>query len=117
MGIRLIHVPTGRVLAERLEIARSPVARMRGLIGRRNLPRGFGMFIGQCASIHTFFMKFPIDVLFLSADLRVRKVVRHLPPWRLAGAWGATHVVELAAGMLDSLHVAAGDTVRLEETR
>jgi len=112
---RLIHVPTGKALAERLEFARSPWARLRGLLGRRSLPRGEGMFIGQCASIHTFFMRFPLDVIFLTADLHVRKPIRHLPPWRLAWAWGARNAVELPAGTLDLLPVAPGDPLRIEE--
>jgi len=111
---RLIHVTSGRVLAENLEFARTLGRRMRGLLGRDGLPPGGGLMIERCASIHTFFMKFPLDVLFLSDDLTVRRMFRHLKPWRLVVAFGARHVVELPAGALEAADVAPGDRLRIE---
>jgi len=67
------------------------------------------MLIERCASIHTFFMRFPLDVVFLDADFTVRKVVRGLRPWRLAAMPGAAHVLELPAGRLAHVPVAEGD--------
>lgn len=116
MASRLVHVPSGRVVAERLEFARSHRERMRGLLGRSSLPAGEGLMIERCGSIHTFFMKFALDVLFVSHDLVVRKAYRRVPPWRLAAALGARHVIELPAGALDEIPLAPGDALRLEET-
>lgn len=113
---KLIHGPTGGVLVERLEIARSTRDRMRGLLGRDSLPSGGGMLIERCSSIHTFFMKFPIDVIFLDRDGAARKVVADLGPWRLASAWGAQDVVELPAGTLSRMPVCPGDALRIEES-
>ncbi len=116
MASRLIHGPTGSVLAERLEVARSHLERMRGLLGRDGLPPGEGLLIERCASIHTFFMRFPIDVLFVSGDFIVRKCVRDLRPWRLASAPGARHTVELPPGTLRGIPVSVGDALQIEET-
>ena len=87
-----------RVLCERCLVARSPLARMRGLLGRRGLDSGEGLLLRPAGSVHTFFMRFPIDVVFLSRDGEVLKVADRVPPWRTAAAKGAKAVVELPAG-------------------
>ena len=112
---KLVHVQSGQVLADRLSFARTPRERMRGLLGRSGLPRGAGMMIERCASIHTFFMRFPIDVVFVDSELVVRKVAGRIGPWRLTWACGARHAIELPAGTLKALHVAPGDALRIEE--
>jgi uncharacterized membrane protein (UPF0127 family) len=112
--VRLIHVQTGREIA-RLEIARTPFQRMRGLLGRSGLPAGEGMLIERCSSIHTFFMKFALDVIFVDSDWEVRRVVRGLQPWRLANSFGASRVVELAAGALDGTDLTSGDEIEIKE--
>ena len=91
-------------------------ARMRGLLGRDALPPGGGMWIEPCSGIHTFFMRFALDAVFLDADMTVRKVALDLKPWRLASCRGARCVVELPAGALDGAGLAIGDTLRLEES-
>ena len=73
-------------------------ARMRGLLGRAGLEPDQGLLIPKTSSIHMFFMRFPIDAVFLDRDLRVRKIVAGLAPWRVAFAPGARIVVELPAG-------------------
>ena len=115
MTSRLIHEPSGDVLAERLETARTHLERMRGLLGRDSLPPGGGMMIERCSSIHTLFMRFPIDVIFTASDLTVRKALRHVKPWRLAAALGADTVLELPAGTLARTCVAPGDRLRIED--
>ena len=112
--VRLIHVRTGREIA-RLEIARTTLQRMRGLLGRNGLPPGQGMLIERCSSIHTLFMKFALDVVFLDSDWEVRRVVRDLRPWRMAHSLGASCVVELAAGALEGTDLAPGDALKIEE--
>jgi len=107
---------TGRVLAERLEVAQSMTARMRGLLGRGALPPGGGMMLDPCASIHTFFMRFALDVVFLDAGLAVRKIAPNVKPWRLASCWSARSTVELPAGALEGAGLAVGDVLRLEGT-
>ena len=112
---RLVHEESGRALADRIEKARTPFERMKGLLGRAGLEPGGGMWIERCGSIHTCFMRFPIDVVFADADMIVRKAARRVAPWRMRCARGARHVFELPAGALDACPVAAGDRLRVEE--
>ena len=114
---KLVHVESGQVLVNDLERARSTRERMRGLLGRAGLPAGGGMLIENCSSIHTFFMKFPLDVIFFGADMSVNKVVARLAPWRLAGSLGARGVVELPAGTTERIPVAVGDRLRIEDSK
>jgi uncharacterized protein len=87
-----------RVVCERCLVADRPWARMRGLLGRSELPRGGGSLLRPAASIHTFFMRFPIDAVFLDEEGVVLGVERELAPWRLAWRRGAKAVLELGAG-------------------
>ena len=81
------------------EVARSFLARLRGLIGRRGLPPGQGLLILRCNAIHTFFMRFAIDAVFYDSEDRVVKVVRNVRPWRpfVWGGFRAVKVLETAA--------------------
>lgn len=102
----LINRADGRAVVENLIIASSMVDRMRGLLGRNTLQEDTGLLICPCRSIHMWFMRFPIDVAFLDADLRVLRIVRDLRPWQLAWAPRKTQcVLETAAGVLTSLSV------------
>ena len=88
----------GTVVCERCLLAETPLARMRGLLGRSSLPAGEGLLLRPAASIHMAFMRFPIDAVFLDSADRVVKVVAELKPWRMAGCRGARAVLELPAG-------------------
>ena len=83
----------------RAEVAKTFWQRFKGLMGRKALPKGEGMLILKCNSIHTCFMRFPIDATFLDRDDNVVKVVRNIRPWRLCvcGGWRAVKVLETAA--------------------
>jgi uncharacterized membrane protein (UPF0127 family) len=87
---------------------------MRGLLGRSELPVGEGLFLKPCGSVHMFFMRFPIDVVFLDRELSVVGVVPELPPWRMAGRRGAKVTLELAAGEAARRGIAPGMQLRLE---
>jgi hypothetical protein len=89
---------SGRVVCERCEVATGMFARMKGLLGRKGLGPGEGLLITRTSSIHTAFMAFAIDAVFLDRDLRVRRVVREIRPFRTAWGRGSRHVLELAAG-------------------
>src|ERR671932_2659189 len=88
----------GRVVCERCRVAKTPFARMRGLLGRRGLEEGECLLLRPASSVHTFFMRFPIDVVFLGRDGEVLKVAADLGPGKTTRARGAKAVVELAAG-------------------
>src|SRR6478736_5917097 len=95
---RVRRTADGAVVCERSEIPESAFGRMRGLLGRSGLEPGSGMLIDSAPSVHMFFMRFPIDVVFLDRDWRVVAVRHELRPWRVAGARGAVAALELPAG-------------------
>jgi uncharacterized protein len=103
----------GLVVCERCIVADSPLPRMRGLLGRRNLSSDEGVLLRPAGSIHTFFMRFPIDVVFLDRDGRVLRVAESVRPWRTAAARGARAVLELRAGESGRRHVAVGDVLEV----
>ena len=104
----------GRVVCERCVVANRPYSRARGLLGRRRLQPGEGMVLRPAWGVHTAFMRFPIDVIFLDRDGFAVKLVSDLPPWRLAAAARAHAVVEMAAGSLRRHAVALGDRLYLK---
>jgi uncharacterized membrane protein (UPF0127 family) len=103
-----------RVACEHCFVADHPVARMRGLLGRTDLPQGEGVLLRPAGSIHTFFMRFPIDVVFLDEEDVVVKVVPRLRPWRAAGAKGAHSVLELAAGEAEARRIDVGSRLQFD---
>lgn len=94
----IVNLTRESIVCEQATLADRAATRMRGLLGRRALPSGEGLLLRPAASIHTAFMRFPIDVVFLDGDLRVLKLVPRLKPWRTAAALSAKAVLELAAG-------------------
>jgi uncharacterized membrane protein (UPF0127 family) len=100
------------VVCTSCEVADSFWTKFRGLMGRASLPADEGMLFRPAGSIHMFFMRFPIDVVFCDGDLRVMKVVRELRPWRIAGARGAKVTIELAAGAASGIE--PGDELQLD---
>jgi uncharacterized membrane protein (UPF0127 family) len=96
-------------------VADNPLTRLRGLLGRASLPAGEGLLIRPAPSIHTFFMRFAIDAVFLDADFRVLAVERSLRPGRLAGRRGARAVLELGAGDAARGYVREGETLRFAQ--
>ena len=108
-----VHADSGRTLAARVAKADDAASRSKGLLGRASLDADEGMWIVPCPMIHTFFMKFPIDVLFLKSDLRVARVIEDLKPWRLS-PWvlSAHSVLELKGGTLRG-SVRAGDRLEI----
>jgi uncharacterized membrane protein (UPF0127 family) len=104
----------GEVVCERCLVADSPWPRMRGLLGRRGLESGEGLLLRPTGSVHTFFMRFPIDVVFVDRDWKVLSVRHELRPWRVAGARGAVAALELPAGAAAAAGIAEGDVLALE---
>jgi uncharacterized membrane protein (UPF0127 family) len=112
MAVGVLKKAGGEVVCERCELANTPLKRMRGLLGRSGLDEGEGMLFRPAGSIHMFFMRFPIDVVFCDGDLRIVRVVRGLKPWRTAAARGAKVTIELAAGAATGLE--PGDRLHLD---
>jgi uncharacterized membrane protein (UPF0127 family) len=88
-------------------------ARRKGLLGRDGLGSSCALILAPCAAIHTMFMRFDIDAVFVDDDGRAVKVVRKLAPWRIAADPTAHAVVEMPAGSLDEMDVAVGDRLYL----
>jgi uncharacterized membrane protein (UPF0127 family) len=101
----------GRVVCERCIVADRARYRMRGLLGRRRLQPGEGMVLRPAWNVHTAFMRFPIDVVFLDADQVVLRIEAELAPWRTVSCRGAREVVELAAGECARRGLEVGDRV------
>ena len=101
----------GRVVAESVIVADSTMRRLRGLLGKGDLPSGQGILLRPAWSIHTAFMRFPIDVVFLDADQVVVKIVPRLAPFKTASCRGAREVIELRAGECDRRGLSLGDRV------
>ena len=100
-------------VCERCVVADRAIARMRGLLGRSDLPAGEGVLLRPASSIHTHFMRFAIDAVFLDRDLRVLEVRPALRPWRMARKRGANAVLELCAGEAARRGIQAGDILAI----
>ena len=105
----------GKPFLEQVISARSMAARMKGLLGRDSLPKGSGMLIEPCGSIHTLGMRFNLDVVFLTGDNCVNKLVRDVRPGRMVfGGRGARKVLEMQAGLTDLQGLEAGKAIVFE---
>lgn len=109
----LMNARTSQVVAEDVELADTRETRRKGLLGRDGLDHRSALILRPCFAVHTAFMRFPIDVLFVNREGTVVKVVRNLVAWRIAGAFGAHAVIELAAGAIPQGAVEAGDRLYL----
>jgi len=106
---------SGATVCEHCELAESTIARMRGLLGRDRLEPGTGMLIHPSPSVMTFFMRFPIDVVFLDRDMQIVKIVPALKPWRTASARKAVAALELPAGAAEAVGLQVGMRLVIED--
>jgi uncharacterized protein len=114
--LRLVNLDTGAVLADRMELASTFGKRLRGLMFSTELPRGSGLHLLPCRSVHTFFMKYSIDVIHLDKACRIVALESSMKPGRI----GVTHpetasIVELPQGTIEHTCTAVGQTVQFEE--
>jgi uncharacterized membrane protein (UPF0127 family) len=105
----------GAVVCTHCEVADRTISRMRGLLGRSGLAPGEGMLINAAPSVMTFFMRFPIDVVFIDKGQTIVKIAHSLVPWRTAGARGASASLELPAGTAAALGLEPGMTLVLAD--
>ncbi len=104
----------GDIVCERCTLAGNPYSRMRGLLGRSGLAAGEGLLLQPAGSIHTAFMRFPIDAVFLDRERRVVRIAADVRPWRAAAAKRSRAVLELAAGEAARVGLQPGHLLRLE---
>jgi uncharacterized membrane protein (UPF0127 family) len=114
--LTVVNLTRGEVLAGRVEPALFFWRRLRGLLGCRLLSPGEGLLLEPCRSVHTFFMRFPIDVVFYDEAGRVVAVFPGLAPFRFTPVVrSARGVIELPAETLARTRTRAGDLLRFEE--
>jgi uncharacterized protein len=106
---QIINARNGNVVADQLMTAFDSATRRKGLLSQVSLPPSAAMIIAPTNAIHTFFMKFPIDIAFVSKSGRVLKIRSGVPAWRMTGSLRAFAVLELAAGSLDGSDTKVGD--------
>jgi uncharacterized protein len=108
----LINQTKQSSLFSQVIVANDFKSRLIGLIGKKKLEAGQAMLFPGCNWIHTFFMKMPIDVIYLDKKMQVKRIQTHLKPWRLpAPVIGASTVIETMAGQLDHNQIDIGDTL------
>jgi uncharacterized membrane protein (UPF0127 family) len=107
--IELVNGRTDQTLASAVEMADTRATRRRGLLGRDGIDVASALAIVPCWAIHTAFMRFPIDVVFVSRDGVVVRIASHVGAWRIVAAPGAYAAIELAAGAAESRGVRLGD--------
>jgi len=109
MPVSLVNERTRTPIATAVELAETRKERRRGLLGRDSLDPSAALWLAPCAAVHTAFMRFAIDVVFLDRDGLAVKLVSDLAPWRIAAAARARTVVELPAGSLRQHSIVVGD--------
>lgn len=112
--MRLMNERTRKPVADVVEVADTRKARRRGLLGRERLVDGAALMLVPCAAVHTAFMRFPIDIVFIDGDGCTVRTASRVPPWRLCLSLRARAVIELPAGRLDAGDVVVGDHLYLK---
>ncbi len=110
--LQVVNLTRQTVLADRLEVADHGANRMKGLLGRDGLSPGEGLWIKPCEAVHTFCMRFAIDLVYVDRKNRIRKVRSGVRPWRMSACLTAHSVIELPSGTVQATQTQAGD--RLE---
>lgn len=113
-SLGLYNTRTSQVLAQQLEFAADSRTRRRGLLGRAGLAPHAAMIIAPCNAIHTFFMRFTIDVVFANREGYVLRLCPNLRPWRMAMAIRGFAAIELAAGSIGAAGLRPGDQLGLQ---
>jgi uncharacterized membrane protein (UPF0127 family) len=115
--MRAVNVTRGTLLASALEVADTGATRNKGLLGRDGLAPGEGLWIMPCQSVHTFFMRFAIDLVYLDSRKQVKKVRGKVPAGRISLCLTAQSIIELPAGTIDQTGTQRGDTLEIEPVR
>jgi uncharacterized membrane protein (UPF0127 family) len=113
LHLQVTNQTRGTLLAGDVLVARQASSRRKGLLGRADLGPGEGLWIVPCEAVHTFFMRFPIDLVYLDRKHRVRKLRAAVPANRLSACFFAHSVLELAAGSIHASRTQVGDLIEL----
>jgi len=107
--MRVLNLTRKTVVADSVEVADSGPKRSKGLLGRKGLDPGTGLWIVPCEAVHTFWMQFSLDLIYLDRDLRIRKLRSNVRPWRFSGCLTAHSVLELGVGTIQASQAMPGD--------
>ena len=112
--MKIINKTKNTILADQAYAADTLFARLKGLLGKRELKKGQALILRPCNSIHTFFMRFAIDVIFLDSENRIILIQPRLLPWRLSPiCWRGKFAVELPSGVIEESRTTPGDQLTL----
>jgi uncharacterized protein len=103
------NLTRGITVATSVELAGEGAQRRKGLLGRSGLGPEEGLWIRPCEAVHTFFMRFPIDLIYLDRNLKVKKIKSSVPAWRLSACLSAHSILELAPGAIARSQTSVGD--------
>jgi len=113
--MKIINSTRDITLAQNAIVAKTPLKRMIGLLSRKQFEQGEALIIKPCNSIHTFFMHFIIDVIFIDSNNRIIKIIHSLRPFRISGIYlNALFSVELPAGTLKKTSTQSGDYIAID---
>jgi uncharacterized membrane protein (UPF0127 family) len=107
------NLTRGTIIAERAEVASSGPKRSKGLLGRKALDPGGGMWIIPCESVHTFFMQFALDLIYLDRKHRIKKLRSNVGPWRMSACLTAHSIIELPCGTIKNSESQVGDLLQI----
>jgi hypothetical protein len=112
--MKAFNLRNGRELSDNVIVADSLLKRMKGLLGKSNMQSGEALWIKPCYSIHTFFMRFPIDIVFLNKRNQVTAIIKNLQPNRLTRIYfSAVSVLEMPAGTIETTATGVGDGIEI----
>ena len=112
--MKVLNISKNSIIGENLSLADTFLSRTLGLIPRNSLANGEGLIIDPCNSIHMFFMRFPIDVLFIDKKNVVVYSIENIKPWTISRVvWNAKYVVELPVGTIERTGTKVGDKIEM----
>ena len=112
--MKCVNAKTGKVIASDLEMKDTYLGRLVGLLGKKGLKEGQGIILKPCSQIHTCFMRFAIDVVFISKDFKVLKIINNMGSWHFSPiVLKSLYTLEVAAGEIQDLH--EGDEVKFTD--
>ena len=115
MPLRIRNRDRGTILAESADVADTSAKRRTGLLKHSKLDPGQGLWIAPCESVHSFGMKFAIDVVYLDRKKKVRKIRKNMVPRRISACLTANSVLELPVGVIEASRTEPGDQLEFEK--
>lgn len=116
MPITVRNLTRNTILADAADVADTSEKRRTGLLKHDHLDAGTGLWIVPCESVHSFFMKFTIDLVYMDRNKKVKKVRSRMVPWRLSACLTAHSILELPAGVVEATGTRAGDQLAIEQS-